>query len=128
MQAMAIAHLTLDQIRRKKRAADRARIAATTDADIERQIAADADIAPDVTELGPPLNKPLPPIAPIRIRAIRERTRLTQAAFASALRIPASSYRNWEQGRTRPDPVARSLLYLVERNPGRVIALLAAAE
>jgi putative transcriptional regulator len=53
---------------------------------------------------------------------------LSQAAFAGALRIPVASFRNWEQGRTQPDPVARSLLYLVQRDPSRILASLAGAE
>jgi putative transcriptional regulator len=103
-------------------------MAATTDRDIQRQILEDPDSAPDVTRLGRGRPGTLPPIEPARLAAIRRRTGLTQAAFAAALRIPVASYRNWEQGRTRPDPVARSLLHVVERDPERVLALLAAAE
>jgi hypothetical protein len=33
--------------------------------------------------------------------------------FARALRIPLATLRNWEQGRVRPDPAARSLLTIV---------------
>ncbi|MEX0851854.1 MAG: helix-turn-helix domain-containing protein [Bauldia sp.] len=125
---MAITRMTLDQIRKRKPRVDRAKIEATTDADIERQIAEDPDTAPDVTVSGPPLVRRIPQIDALRIRTIREKTGLTQAMLAGALRIPVSTYRNWEQGRTRPDPVARSLLFLVERDPKRVLALLAAAE
>jgi putative transcriptional regulator len=103
-------------------------MAATRGADIARQIAGDPDTAPDVTTLGRPVAAPLPQIAASRVRSLRRRTGLTQAEFAGALRIPLASYRNWEQGRTKPDPAARSLLHLVERDPGRVLGLLAAAE
>jgi putative transcriptional regulator len=125
---MAVARLTLSGIRKRKPAVDRARIAATTDSDIRRQIAEDPDTAPDVTRLGRGVAGSLPPIEPRRLARIRKKTGLSQAAFAAALRIPVASYRNWEQGRTRPDPVARSLLTIVERDPQRVMALLAAAE
>jgi putative transcriptional regulator len=125
---MAIRRMTLDQVRKKKPQVDRAKIQATTDAEIEKQIAKDPDTAPDITAFGGMPTRRIPPIAAARIKAIRDQTGLTQAAFASALKIPVGSYRNWEQGRTRPDPVVRSLLYLVERDPKRVLALLAAAE
>jgi putative transcriptional regulator len=125
---MAIVRTTLKQIKRKKPAVDRARIAATTDADIARQIAENSDTAPDFTRLKSPMVRRIPPLDAKRIRRIREKTGLTQAMFASSLRIPVSTYRNWEQARTKPDPVARSLLYLVERDPKRVLGLLAAAE
>lgn len=124
---MAIAHLTLDTIRKRHPKIDRARMAATRDADIARQIAENPDTAPDVTRLGRPVAAPLPQIAASHVRLIRRRTGLSQAEFAGALRIPLASYRNWEQGRTKPDPAARTLLYLVERDPQRVLALLAAA-
>ena len=125
---MAVRRMTLDQIRKRRPSVDRARLDATTDADIERQIAGDPDTAPDMAAAGARAVRRIPPLPTARIRAIRGRTGLTQAEFAKALRIPVGSYRNWEQGRTKPDPVARSLLYLVERDPGRVLALLAAAE
>ena len=125
---MAIAETTLKRIRASRSRPDRKRMAATDDEAIARQIAEDPDTAPDVSGLGTPLPGPLPPLTPARIRAIRETTGLSQAAFAGALRIPVASYRNWEQGRTRPDPVARSLLHLVRRDPSRVLATLAAAE
>jgi len=125
---MAVRRMTLDQIRKRRPSVDRARLDATTDADIERQIAVDADTAPDMGAAGARAVRRIPPLPTARIRSIRALTGLTQAEFAKALRIPVGSYRNWEQGRTKPDPVARSLLYLVERDPGRVLALLAAAE
>lgn len=125
---MALQRMTMSAIRKRKLAVDRARIEATDDADIARQIADDPDTAPDITGSGAPIVRRIPEIDPARLRAIRGRTGLTQAAFAGALRIPVGSYRNWEQGRTRPDPVARSLLYLVERDPSHVLSLLSAAE
>lgn len=124
---MVVSRMTLDQIKARKLKSDRARIDATTDADIDRQIASDEDTAPDITELGAPVSRSLPALSQERIRAIRARTRLSQRAFAGALRIPVATYQNWEQGRTAPDPVARTLLYLLERDPQHILKLLAEA-
>jgi len=52
--------------------------------------------------------------------------RLTQEQFAQAMGISVHTLRNWEQGRVRPDPAARSLLLAVYRNPKAVLAALAA--
>ena len=49
---------------------------------------------------------------------------MTQEEFARALRIPVATLRNWEQGRVRPDPAARSLLLAVYRSPKAVLAAL----
>ncbi len=46
---------------------------------------------------------------------------MSQAQFAEALRIPLATLRNWEQGRVKPDPAARSLL-IVARSPEAALA------
>ena len=57
---------------------------------------------------------------------VRQQLGMTQEAFARALRIPLATLRNWEQGRTRPDPAAQSLLRAVARDPKAVLAAIAA--
>ena len=95
---------------------DWAKLRATTDEDIARQIAEDPDTAPEVTlEML---------IAPANLR---RRLDMTQEAFAAALGIPVATLRNWEQGRNGIDPAARSLLILVARDPEGALAALAAA-
>lgn len=95
---------------------DRAKIAATTAADITRHMIEDGEDpgAPDGASVS------VPPLA-----ALRSRVGLSQAKFAKALRIPAATLRNWEQGRTQPDPVALSFFALVNDDPQRAFRILA---
>jgi putative transcriptional regulator len=64
------------------------------------------------------------PVIPPKL--LRKRLGMTQAQFARALRVPLSTLRNWEQGRVRPDPAARSLLTIVATNPKIALRALAA--
>ena len=57
------------------------------------------------------------PMSPERVRSIRKRVAPSVKAFERRFRIPASTVTNWEQGRRAPDPAARLLLKLIERNP-----------
>jgi putative transcriptional regulator len=38
--------------------------------------------------------------------------------------IPAATVNNWEQGRRSPDPAARALLLVIEREPEAVLRAL----
>jgi putative transcriptional regulator len=102
------------EIRAIKPRLDRARIDATADEDIARQIAQDADLAPELAldDLIAPKN-------------LRHRLGMTQERFAEALGIPVATLRNWEQGRHAIDPAARSLLILVARDPQGTLSVLA---
>ena len=95
---------------------DWARIDAMTDDDIAAQVAADPDAAPILTD---------EQWAAARIRSIRRRLNLTQAAFATRLRIPLGTVRDWEQGRRQPDAPALALLRIVERDPTAALRALA---
>ncbi len=55
---------------------------------------------------------------------VRRRTGLSQDRFAKALGIPTATLRNWEQGRTRPDPVALAFFALVADDPQRAFRVL----
>jgi putative transcriptional regulator len=55
---------------------------------------------------------------------LRRSLDMTQEAFAAFLRVPIGTVRNWEQGRTPPDPAARALLALVAADPAHAIAVL----
>lgn len=63
----------------------------------------------------------VPIVSPATIRA---RVGLSQDRFAKALRVPLATLRNWEQGRTPPDPAAQSLLALVADDPERAFRVL----
>src|SRR6516165_10837891 len=113
---MAIVRRTMENIRRLKPRVNRAKIAATTEADIRRQMREDDQ---NETDLGG-----FAPVVPPQM--LRKKLGMTQDAFAKALRIPLSTLRNWEQGRVLPDPAARSLLTIVARNPRAAFRALAA--
>jgi len=112
-----MAVMTLDEIKAARPRIDRARIEATTEADIARQMIEDGD-DPNA-DLGA-FVEDMPPAR------IRERLGMSQAAFAAALTIPVATLRNWEQGRVRPDPAARALLRVVARTPETALAALRA--
>ncbi len=63
--------------------------------------------------------------APVDIKAIRAKTKLTQAAFARKLHISAATLRDWEQGRRMPEGPARTLLGMVDADPDAAFQLLA---
>ena len=51
------------------------------------------------------------------VAAIRNRTGMSQPAFARSIGIPLGTLKNWEQGRRRPDGPARVLLALIDKRP-----------
>jgi putative transcriptional regulator len=114
---MAIVRKTLEEIRAVRPKADRAKLTATTDEEIRHQQIVDGE-NPDI-----PVEEFEPNVLP---RVVRRRLGMTQEQFATALRIPVNTLRNWEQGRVKPDPAARSLMLIVYRNPEAALAALAA--
>ena len=113
---MAREPMTLEEIRANRPRIDRARVAATTEADVRRHRIEDGE-DPDA---------PLPPFRPVpNVRAIRTRLQMTQEAFARAIGVPVATVRNWEQSRTGMDPAVRSLLLVVEREPEAALRALA---
>lgn len=57
---------------------------------------------------------------PLNARAVRERTGLSQEAFAVRFGLDVATLRNWEQGRSQPDAAANALLWTIARNPRAV--------
>lgn len=53
----------------------------------------------------------------IQVKAIRNKTGLSQSRFASLLGVSKRTLENWEQGRRHPTGAARALLKLVDANP-----------
>jgi putative transcriptional regulator len=113
---MAIIRRTMESRRRMKPRINRAKIDATTEAEIRRHMREDGQDEKDFTGFAPVI----PP------QVLRKQLRMTQAEFAKALRIPIATLRNWEQGRVLPDPAARSLLTIVAKNPTAALKALAA--
>lgn len=64
------------------------------------------------------------PMPPTRIRAIRKRVARSAREFEQRFGIPAATMNNWEQGRRSPDPAARALLLVIEREPEAVLRAL----
>jgi putative transcriptional regulator len=113
---VALVRRTMENIRRLKQRINRAKIDATTEADIRRHAREDDQEETDLAGFAP--------IVPPQL--LRRQLGMTQAQFARALRIPLSTLRNWEQGRVLPDPAARSLLTIVAKNPKAALRALAA--
>lgn len=51
------------------------------------------------------------------VKAVREKTGLSQSAFAALLGVSTRTLQDWEQGRRRPTGPARSLLRIADRHP-----------
>ncbi len=61
-------------------------------------------------------------VAPLRgraidVKALRERLGTSQEQFAARYRISLDVLQNWEQRRNEPDPIARNVLEMIERDP-----------
>jgi putative transcriptional regulator len=101
------------------------RVAATTDREIAKQIAADPDTAPifSARELNR-AKRVVPPPAADDVRAIRRRLGLTQAEFAARYGFSLETIRNYEQGHRRPAGPARVLLKVIASEPDAVTRAL----
>ena len=111
---MALVRQSLAELRAAK--LGRPHLKPASDAEIAGAIAADTDIAPEVT-----LDQLIAP------KNLRRRLQMTQEQFAEAIGMPVATLRNWEQGRNAVDPAGRSLLILIARDPAAALAALAAA-
>jgi putative transcriptional regulator len=52
------------------------------------------------------------------VRAIRERTKLSQSEFATLIGVSVKTLQNWEQERRRPTGPAAALLQIIAHEPG----------
>ncbi|WP_342627207.1 helix-turn-helix domain-containing protein [Nguyenibacter vanlangensis] len=111
-----MARMTLDQIWASGGRVDRARLDATTDADIAGQAREDGTDTP----LGPHEVYPTP-------ATVRRHLGLTQTAIADLVGVPVATWRNWEQGRVTLDPAVRTLLRVLWREPDAFKRAMAAA-
>lgn len=60
-------------------------------------------------------------IEPVDVKAIRERTNMTQREFAASFGISLGTLRHWEQGKRQPRGPARVLLRVLAKEPAAVI-------
>ena len=115
---MAIVRKSLDELLANPPTVDHAKLAATTEAEIQQHMIEDGEVRD-----APLANSTL--IIPAR--SVREKLGLSQEAFAKALKIPVGTIRNWEQNRVKPDPAARALLLILYRQPEAALQALQAA-
>ena len=62
--------------------------------------------------------------ASLDVAKIRERTALSQPAFARTVGVSVATLRQWEQRRRQPEGPARVLLAMVDQNPRIVLETL----
>jgi putative transcriptional regulator len=93
---------------------DWAALDALTDEEIDAQIAADPDAAPELTEKW---FEKAEKLEPIDVRAIRGKLGMSQAEFARAFSLNLASLRDWEQQRRAPRGPALALLRIIDREP-----------
>ena len=65
------------------------------------------------------------PLEEIDVKAIREKTGMSQQQFCAAFGISLGTLRHWEQGLRTPRGPARVLLRVVAKNPRAVVEALA---
>lgn len=114
---MAIIRKTLGEAKTspfKFSAAQKARIAAMDDTEIERIAEQDADNPPASAA---DLKRGRTARA---LREVRKRLAMTQEEFAQAYEIPTATVRDWEQGRREPDAPARAYLKAIASDPEAV--------
>jgi putative transcriptional regulator len=110
-----------EQIRASKGGIDHARVAATTEADIERWKRADGI---DDATLGPARYVGVGP----DVKALRERLGLSQEVFSARFGLAVRTVQEWEQRRRVPEGSARTLLRVIEHDPAAVERALADTE
>jgi putative transcriptional regulator len=109
----------------KKHKPDWAALDALTDEEIDAQIAADPDVAPDISDWS--LDDPRVRImVPTDVKAIRAKFGLSQDQFAKTFALNLAMPRDWEQERRMPHGPARTLLQIIDREPGAVRRALGA--
>jgi putative transcriptional regulator len=87
---------------------------ALSDEDVEQAALSDPDAPPTPPEVLAHFQQA------VDVKAIREKLSLTQAQFATTFHLSLATVQAWEQGQSLPDPVARTLLRVIERNPEAV--------
>ena len=115
---MASIRKSLAEIKASRPTIDRARMAAISESEIQRQREEDGERSDDEAA-------EYAPVLPVQV--VRKQLGMTQEQFATALHIPLPTLRNWEQGRTLPDPAARALLTIVAKEPEAALRALKVA-
>lgn len=93
---------------------DWAALDALTDEEINAQIAANPDAAPDMSDW--PIEDAIL-MEPVDVKAIRRKTGLSQQEFARTFSLNLAALRDWEQQRRMPRGPARALMQIIDREP-----------
>ena len=93
---------------------DKEKFDSLTDADIERMIDEDPDLAPRTETLMPYFEA----------RDVRRKLGLSQQKFANKLGIPLATIRKWERNGTPTDPPLQALLRVLDRIPDPALRAL----
>ncbi|MGC2413850.1 MAG: helix-turn-helix domain-containing protein [Stellaceae bacterium] len=102
-----IVRKTLKQANAEGDYIDREKFESFTDADIERMIDEDPDLAPRTETLVPYYEA----------RDVRLKLGLSQQKFAKKLDLPVATIRAWERNGTPVEPVLQALLRILDRIP-----------
>ncbi len=115
---MAIARMTLDEVLAQPSRMDRAKVKATTE----------AEIAAQMTEDGQDPAVPLRAEDILSPAAIRKNLGMSQAVFATTLGIPVATLRNWEQNRVVMDSSTIALMRIIAHEPKAALRALRRAK
>jgi putative transcriptional regulator len=111
---MAITKMTVDALKARPSRRNRAKIEATTEDDIRRQMIEDGE-NPD---------KELSEQDIISPWYIRKRLGMSQREFANTLGVPVATLRNWEQNRVAMEPATIALMRILAREPEAALRAL----
>jgi len=104
---LIITRKTLRQANAEEGHFDAEKFESLTDADIDRMIAGDPELAPPTQSLAPLLD----------MRDIRRKLGLTQAQLAKQLSLVVESWPDYWVGRGQTDPALRALLRVLDKLP-----------
>jgi putative transcriptional regulator len=60
----------------------------------------------------------------IDVKSIRNKLKMTQSRFSDTFGFSLDAIKHWEGGRRTPEAPARTLLTVIDRNPGAVLTAL----
>ena len=93
---------------------DWAALRAMTDTEIDAAALSDPDNPP----LTPERQARLKRVPPVKV--MRRAMHLTQEDFSARFLIPLCTLRDWEEGKSEPDPATRAYLTVIARDPEAV--------
>jgi putative transcriptional regulator len=111
---MAITKMTADAIKARPARRNRAKIEATTEDDIRRQMIEDGE-NPDEEVSEKDIISPW---------YIRRKLGRSQREFANTLGVPLATLRNWEQNRVAMEPATIALMRILAREPEAALRAL----